>query len=197
MRRASEYACILTASLGLTSSMETALRSHILRRDSMDVDFVLPQVLSLSNQIFSADLSSKYASLPIWKERLSHESSMIIYLTAPTQDGGIVTAVDKPIAFLFLHPRMHSPPWVDGTKITLHIWLAGVLPYWRKAGCLHRMMKEVMTAPDSTYTICTSPSLFPDMWTWLLRRGWKREISLGEDKVMLSKRSDPVQHYLR
>lgn len=169
--------------------MDPALRIHVLKRDSPDLDAALLAVLSLSNEIFSPDPNTKYSSLSFWKERLSHESSLIVYLTTPRPDGGTTRMDDRPIAFLFVHPRTHDPPLQDGSINTPHIWLAGVLPEWRKIGCLQRMMREVVTEPDCTYTICTIPSVFPNMWPWLLKRGWKQERELGEGRIMLSIRS--------
>jgi hypothetical protein len=100
---------------------------------------------------------------------------------------------DKPVAFLFAHPRTHLPPLQDGTIESMHIWLAGVLPEWRKSGCLQRMTREVVTDPELTYTVCTTPSIFPDMWPWLLKRGWRQERDLGEGKVMLSSKGVHTQ----
>ncbi|KAI0095117.1 hypothetical protein BDY19DRAFT_66994 [Irpex rosettiformis] len=91
-------------------------------------------------------------------------------------------------AFLFLRPYTHSPSLPDGTSDTLHIWLARVLPEWRKVGCHQRMMDEIVTAPNSTYTVYTTSSLFPDMRAWLLKRGWKQKREFEKSKVMLSKR---------
>ncbi|KAI0706145.1 hypothetical protein BC835DRAFT_9393 [Cytidiella melzeri] len=167
------------------------LEAHVLNRASTNLAAILPEVLSLSNEIFSADPSTKYASLQYWTEQLSHDSSTIIYLTSIAsdgQDGDSYTS--KPIAFLFVHPRAHSLPLKHGGKETLHLWLAGVLPEWRKMGCLERMTSLVMTDPSLTYTVCTTPSRFPVMWAWLLKRGWKHERDLGEGKIMLSKEGE-------
>ncbi|KAI0347851.1 hypothetical protein BDW22DRAFT_22356 [Trametopsis cervina] len=167
--------------------MPATLESHILRRDSVDLDTTLPHVLALSNEIFSAEPGTKYTSLVYWKEQLSHDISAIIYLTTSEPKASSIPSNPRPIAFLFAHPRTHSPPLKDGTRETLHIWLAGVLPEQRKMGCLGKMMQELIKDSTSLHTICTTPSRFPDMWTWLCKRGWQREKDFEEGKIMLSK----------
>ncbi len=165
----------------------TGLKMHRLTHESPEVTERLAQVLALSNVIFCPDPDTKYASMSFWQDRLADDSSLILYLTGDTKH----ELVDgDPVAFLFAHPRTHSPPLKDGTATSLHIWLAGVLPKWRKAGCLRMMMDELSTSvAGRSLTICTMPSTFPDMWTWLLKRGWSVEKHLSAAKVLLSRDS--------
>lgn len=141
------------------------------------------RILSLSNIVFSTDPNSKYASLSEWQARLTKPSSLIVYLTAEAEG----TEADTPIAFVFAHLRTHSPPLRDGTSETLHIWLAGVLPEWRRAGCLGRLVDEVMLEPHGYLTVSTIPATYPDMWNWLRRRGWTVDRELSEGKFLLSR----------
>ena len=169
----------------------SSTKVNVLSAQSADLDVVLPQIISFSNVIFSADPNTKYASITHWKERLSHPSSVIIYLT-PTDGGGDTIL---PIGFLFAHPRTHTPALYSGHTETLHIWLAGVSPEWRKAGCMQRMVDAVLhpssgdptTSGFAFLTVCTTPERFPDMWKWLLKRGWNVERDMGADKILLSK----------
>lgn len=158
------------------------MEGHMLTSESPNLDLLLPKIIGLSNSIFSHKPGSKYTSLSLWKERISHPSSFIVYMTPI--DG---TETDQPMAFLFVHPRLHTPPLSNGQAETLHIWLAGVLPSCRKGGCLQRMVDAVPS--DSMVSVCTMPAIFPDMWAWLKKRGWKVERELGGGKVLLSKMS--------
>lgn len=155
------------------------MEGHILSFETPNLDLVLPKVMALSNRIFSPEPESKYASLSLWKQRLSHRSSFIVYL-API-DGA---EMDEPQAFLFVHPRVHTPPLSNGQTESLHLWLAGVLPEYRKGGCLQRMVDAVLSG--SVLSVCTIPELFPEMWAWLKKRGWTVERELGDGKLLLS-----------
>ena len=66
-----------------------------------------------------------------------------------------------------------------------HIWIAGVLPAYRKAGCLSRMVAALDDVEH--LTVCTYPARFPDMWAWLNRRGWVQERKLDGGRVLLSR----------
>ncbi|KAI0690877.1 hypothetical protein C8T65DRAFT_671115 [Cerioporus squamosus] len=155
--------------------MTTELALH---RIHSPEDKNLPNVLALSNTIFSADGSTKHGSLPYWQHHLSHPSSFVVYL-APA------SSLDKPIAFLFLIPRTNSPPLKNGANDSLHIWLAGVLPECRKGGCLTRLVQELDAA--NVLTVCTYPTRFPNMWRWLVGRGWVQEREFDDGKIMLSR----------
>ena len=156
------------------------MEGHILTSESHNLDQMLPKVMALSNRIFSHEPHSKYTSLTLWQERISHPTSFIVYL-API-DGA---EADQPVAFLFVHPRIHTPPLSNGQNETLHIWLAGVLPEHRRGGYLQRMVDAVPS--DSIISVCTAPELFPNMWSWLKKRNWTVERELGGGKVLLSK----------
>jgi len=159
---------------------------HILTSQSPDLEFTLPGIIAFSNAIFSADPTTKYGSLSYWKERLSHPSSVIIYLT-PTDTGDPEEDITS-VGFLFAHPRTHTPPLEAGQAETLHIWLAGVSPKWRNGGCLAKMVDAIPAGNGfELLTVCTTPGKFPDMWKWLQKRGWKVERDMGEGKVLLSK----------
>ena len=147
---------------------------------------MLPRILSLSNTIFSAEPTSKYASLPEWQIRLAKPSSLIVFFTALGNDAELAGV--EPIAFVFAHPRVQSPPLHDGTTESLHIWLAGVLPRWRKAGCLGRLVDALAPGPGRHLTVSTVPAVYPDMWSWLQKRGWMVERELSEGKFLLSRR---------
>ena len=136
------------------------------------------KVLTLSNAIFNADGSTKHGQLAYWRKQLAHPSSFIIYL-APT------SAPDTPVAFVFVTHRVNDPPLRSGATDSVHIWLAGVLPEWRKGGCLGRMVRELDCVEE--LTVCTFPSRYPDMWRWLNGRGWVQERELADGKIMLSR----------
>jgi len=141
---------------------------------------LLQRVLELSNTIFCATPDSKYASIAVWRERFSHTASVILYLSRPQTP-------DRPVAFLFAYPKTHVPALSGGESETLHIWLAGVIPERRKEGCLARMISALPSL--SALTVCTRPADYPDMWNWLIKRGWTVERDMGGGKVMLSKRA--------
>lgn len=156
------------------------LAVHSLASSSPNVDAALLQILALSNAIFSAQPDSKYASLAIWRERLSHQDAQLIYLT--------LADATEPIAFLFAHPRLHDPPLpVSSTTESLHVWLAGVLPEYRKHGCLALMMAKLAMHAARPLTVCTTPATYPDMYRWLVRNGWLEERGLADGKLMLAK----------
>ncbi|KAI0782798.1 hypothetical protein C8Q75DRAFT_786177 [Abortiporus biennis] len=145
---------------------------------AIQLENVIPSVLEFSTFLFNSPPDSKYASIALWTERLSQPNSQLIHLTAePT--GNVV-------AFLFAHPKTHSVLLDDGQTHSLHIWLAGVDPVWRRGGCLQRMVDSINVTSEKTLTICTIPSRFPDMWRWLQKRGWKVERELEEGKFLLS-----------
>lgn len=160
-------------------SSETSLGLHRLTSSSDDLSEMLPAVIELSNSIFSADPGSKYASLAIWQQRLSLPSSAVLYLSPSSQP-------KRPVAFLFAHPRAHDLSLTQGEPESLHVWLAGVLPEHRKEGCLSRLMSALDHV--SVLTVCTVPVHYPDMWQWLIKRGWSVEREMGGGKVMLSRR---------
>lgn len=144
------------------------------------LDEILPKILALSTDIFESEPDSKYASLTLWKDRLSHPTSAIIYISHHSPDA-------SPYAFLFAYPRSHDQPLSDGETESLHIWLAGVSPSRRREGSLQRMMDSLLSCTPSLFTICTIPSRFPNMWDWLNKQGWSVERVLGSGKVLLSK----------
>ncbi|KAI0640720.1 hypothetical protein C8Q79DRAFT_1113905 [Trametes meyenii] len=138
--------------------------------------------MALSNLIFDVDGSTdvKHGSLSYWRNHLPRPRSFIVYL-APASNPS------EPVAFLFIIPRLHNLPLRNGATDSVHIWLAGVLPEWRAAGCLARMVREF----DDIHmlTVCTFPARFPAMWNWLTRRGWTQEQEFpdGKLKVLFSK----------
>ncbi|KAH9916636.1 uncharacterized protein B0H18DRAFT_1037845 [Fomitopsis serialis] len=160
--------------------MESTLELHRLDYGSPELANVLPEVLRLSNAIFDTDPHSKYASLEEWTRRLSAPGSIIAYLSPPSSPA-------HPVAFLFAHPRRHTPPLAGGETDSVHVWLAGVLPERRKEGCLARMVAVLGSA--QVMTVCTTPDAYPVMWKWLMGRGWSVERDLGGGKVMLSRRT--------
>ncbi|KAI0079431.1 hypothetical protein K474DRAFT_1659260 [Panus rudis PR-1116 ss-1] len=165
----------------------SSLAVTLIKPDTLE-DETLLDILHLSNEIFAPDPDSKYASLSVWRERLSHPSSLIIYLTVASEHKG-TTQGGPPVAFLFAHPKRHIPPLSNGETESLHVWLAGVLPSWRKGGCLRRMMDALPIDSHRVCTICTIPSRFPDMWAWLVKRGWSVERELEVGKFLLSKQT--------
>lgn len=167
---------------------------HVLTGQSSNLEATLPRIIAFSNAIFSADTSSKYASITYWRDRLSSLSSVIIYLTSSDAESEAEAVRDAnspitPIAFLFAHPRTHAPPLRSGHTVeTLHVWLAGVSPDYRKAGCLQRMMDAIPQDEFGVLSVCTTPERFPEMWGWLRKRSWDVERDMGGGKVLLSKR---------
>lgn len=161
---------------------------HTLRINSPDVDQALPQILSLSNEIFQPETQSKHTSLDVWNERLSSPSSIIFYITR----SGVAppTNVEDAIAFLYAHPRVNIPPLHNGEVETLHIWLAGVRPECRRMGLLRKMVDRLLQTEMGTVTICTIPPRFPDMWAWLIKRGWAVERDAREGRILLSKSAE-------
>ena len=145
--------------------------------DSPD-DPLVSDILALSNNIFSVDSTTKHGSLTYWKTHLAHPVSKIVYLRS-------ALSPEQPIGFIFVIPRTSEPPLLNGVTQSVHIWLAGVLPEWRKAGCLTKMVQELGTADQ--LTICTYPSRFPSMWKWLNSRGWVQEREFEDGKVLLSR----------
>lgn len=139
----------------------------------------------LFSHIRYADLTTKYASIDYWKEQLSHPSSVIIYITQ-TGTGDPEESITL-IGFLFAHPRTHASALQSGQTETLHIWLAGVSPKSRKAGCLQKMADAIPSGGFDLISVSTYPARFPDMWNWLQKRGWTVEREMGEGKVLLSK----------
>ncbi|KAM5541423.1 hypothetical protein V8D89_004977 [Ganoderma adspersum] len=137
----------------------------------------LADILALSNRIFSSDETTKHGSLACWENYLAHPVSRILYLVPPS-------APAHPIGFIFVIPRTTEPPLNNGATDSAHIWLAGVLPEWRRAGCLTRMIEELDGVGQ--LTICTYPSRFPNMWRWLNSRGWAQERKFEDGKVLLS-----------
>ncbi|KAH8093237.1 hypothetical protein BXZ70DRAFT_388946 [Cristinia sonorae] len=173
----------------MTENRDTVL--HILTAESPDLDVILPGLVSFSNGIYSADPTSKYASIDYWKQRLSHPASVIIYLTAAHTDDPEESIT--PIGFLFAHPRSHTPPLpVSGQTETLHIWLAAVSPKWRRAGCLEKMVNAIPSGGFGVMSVCTHPERFPNMWKWVRGRGWQVEQELEEGKICLSKPVTPT-----
>ena len=158
---------------------------HRLVSSSKDVDATLPILLQFSNVVFSANTTSKHTTLAVWRERLSLPSSAILYITSTGQSPP--TRPEEVIAFLFVHPRTHSPPLSTGETETLHIWLAGVQPEQRRLGLLRKMMDDLFTRVTGRVTICTIPDRFPNMWGWLTKRGWEVERNATEGRILLSK----------
>ncbi|KAI0676117.1 hypothetical protein C8Q78DRAFT_369688 [Trametes maxima] len=172
----------MTGDVNSTSYTDTTAVADALELHTIDalVDENVSNVLALSNLIFGVDgrTDVKHGSLSSWRNRLSHPSSFILYL-APASNP------NEPVAFLFVVPRQHDPPLWSGATDGIHIWLAGVLPEWRAAGCLARMVRELDDV--DTLTVCTFPSRFPAMWNWLTRRGWLQEHEFSDGKVLFSR----------
>ena len=156
--------------------MSQAEADHLeLHRIHTPDDERVPTILAMSNDIFSADSSTKHGQLSYWKNHLAHPSSFIIYLSTAA----------RPVGFVFVIPRTTVPALSCGASESTHIWLAGVLPEYRKAGCLARMVKELDDV--EILTVCTVPTRFPSMWKWLTSRGWTQERELGDGKILLSR----------
>lgn len=156
-----------------------------LQANSTDVETTLPILIQFSNAIFSADPNSKHASLTVWKQHLSSPSSIILYVSSAGPSPP--SSPSEVVAFLFAHPRTHSPPLRTGETGTLHIWLAGVLPEQRRLGLLQKMMDDMSARVTGRVTICTIPERFPNMWAWLTKRGWEVERDAREGRIMFSK----------
>ena len=135
-------------------------------------------ILALSNRIFSSDTSTKHGSLAYWQNHLAHPVSKIFYLVS-------ASAPEQPVGLIFVIPRTTEPPLKNGGTDSVHIWLAGVLPEWRKSGCLTQMIQELRDVDQ--LTVCTYPSRFPNMWKWLNSRGWVQEREFEDGKVLLSR----------
>ena len=198
---------------------EEALELKYLSHEAEDA--AVASILHLSNSIFSPKPESHYASLEEWKKRLSDPASRIIYLALPQPDQQSPASsgddrshsqpeVDPPsaVAFLFVHPRSHPEPLKNGPSQSLHIWLAGVLEEYRRKGYLDTMVNALIDdlekrrwgseslSPMPALTLCTTPSMFPLMWTWLkARTRWVLEKELGGGKILLSltRRYDSIQ----
>lgn len=182
-----------------TQTLEMAdTQLHILTAQSPDLDATLLRIIAFSNgnfafanDIFVADSTTKYGSLSYWKGQLSHPSSKIIYITADAPGEDTISPV---VGFIFAHPRTHTPPLpFCNASETLHIWLAGVSPQHRKAGCLRRMVDALLAREDDglVVSVCTLPERFSDMWAWLNKRGWRVEREMGGGKICLSQ---PLSH---
>lgn len=155
-----------------TMTGDHPLNVYRITADSTTLTSVLPTVLHLSNLIFNTAPGSKYASLDEWIRRISTPGAVIVY-SAPRPDP------ERPDAFLLAHRRLHTPPLACGEEASLHIWLAGVLPERRKEGCLARMVDTLSSENLLPLTVCTTPELYPDMWRWLMARGWEVQRELG------------------
>ncbi|KAI1791919.1 hypothetical protein LXA43DRAFT_1009855 [Ganoderma leucocontextum] len=138
----------------------------------------LAGILALSNRIFSSGRATKHASLAYWQNQLTNPVSRILYLIP-------AFTPEQPIGFIFLIPRTTQPRLKNGAIDSVHIWLAALLPEWRKAGCLTRMIQELDGVDQ--LTICTYPSRFPNMWRWLNSRGWVQEREFEDGKVLLTR----------
>ena len=172
----------------LDSPRATMYDTQILRADSLDLDQILPLILSFSNEVFQPETESKHTSLDVWKKRLSSPSSIILYVTH--SGARTATEVSDVMAFLYAHPRTHTPPLRNGETETLHIWLAGVRPGRRRTGLLQMMVDKLLQNATGTLTICTIPPRFPDMWAWLTKRGWTVERDASEGRILLSKSAE-------
>ncbi|KAL0945943.1 hypothetical protein HGRIS_012222 [Hohenbuehelia grisea] len=179
---------------------------------------IIERLISLSNTIFQIDDSKsknasgdvvKYSSPAEWKRRLAlrngrglivacmepeHETQSSCSTGTAEEKSQIQEADDagfgKPIGFLFAHPRSHSDePLTNGALETMHIWLAGVLPEFRRQGLLEQMvvkLMEEMMGIEENLTVCTVPARFPAMWGWLKGRGWAVEKEIAPGKFLLS-----------
>ena len=158
-----------------------------LHRLTVPDDPALPAILALSNTVFDSDPTSKHGSLAEWQARLARNGSFILYLAAADADADAdaVTVPAQPVALAFMIPRVSNPPLQNGVTASTHIWIAGVLPAYRKAGCLSRMVAALDDVEH--LTVCTYPARFPDMWAWLNRRGWVQECELDGGRVLLSR----------
>lgn len=152
-----------------------------LSADSPNLDEMLPKVMALSNDIFTPEPGTKYASMVHWREHLSRPPAAIAFLSSNQDDA-------MPYAYLFAYPRDHAQPLSNGSSESTHIWLAGVSPSHRRTGALQRMMDSLLSRHTGVFTICTIPSRFPDMWQWLNKRGWAVEGELDGGRILLSKR---------
>lgn len=162
------------------------LNLYKLTKNSPDYADTLKRILSLSNRIFNnTDPKDKHASPSFWHERMAQPASLILYMTSGNQE------VEEPVAFLFAHLRTHEPVLSSGHSQSLHIWLAGASPDYRKNGCLGRMMDELWKSSDQQQlTICTIPPVFPNMWNWLRRRNWVVERDAEGGRILLSSNRD-------
>ena len=177
----------------------SALELKFLSYDAEDA--AVASIMQLSNSIFSPESGSRYASLEEWKRRLSDPASSIVYLApqtnnSPASSGDDQPPVPQPVAFLFAHPRSHPEPLRDGSSRSLHIWLAGVSEEHRGKGCLDTMVNALVdlernrrgseSSSMPTLSVCTTPSMFPSMWSWLrARTRWAVEKELRGGKVLL------------
>lgn len=170
-------------------------------------DAAIASIIRLSSSIFGPLPEPRYTSLEEWKRRLSDPSSSIVYLVPqpdndksppPVSSGDDQSPVPPPVAYLFAYPRSHPEPLKNGSSQSLHIWLVGVLEEYRGRGSLDIMVNALIehlerkrweSEPPSmpTLTVCTNPTRFPSMWSWLRARTWwvlEKEFDGG--KVMFS-----------
>lgn len=152
-----------------------------LRASDEDFERTLPNILSTSNAIFPPD--GMHESLALWRERLTPPSSVVLYIAHPDATPESPHAV----AFICAYPRTHSPSLRTGETETMHIWLAGVLPDWRRKGFLEQLIDKLAESTVGRVTVCTSPTRFPNMWSFLTKRGWEVEREFPDGKIMLSK----------
>lgn len=149
---------------------------------------------------------SHHGSLSEWLRRISLPGAFIVYLTRcePTPihiypPNPYPPKSEEIVAFAFVHPRAHDDvPLSSRETRSDHIWIAGVRPDIRRLGCLERMMQSVEAEireatlrsdadrRETPVTICTVPSRFPVMWSWLLARNWNVEREM-KGKILLSK----------
>jgi hypothetical protein len=177
---------------------ETGLELRFISHKSEDV--AVASILQLSNSIFNPKSESHRTSFE-WKRRLSDHASSIVYLVpqlrSTASSGDCQSPIPPPMAFLFAHPRSHPEPLKDGSSRSLHIWLAGFLEEYRGRGCLDTMVNVLIDLEKKrrgsesrsmpTLTVCTTPSRFPLMWTWLrARTRWVVEKELDGGKALLS-----------
>jgi ribosomal protein S18 acetylase RimI-like enzyme len=146
-----------------------------------DDDAAVACILGLSDSIFKPESESHHTSLEEWRKRLSDPASSIIYLALrPNDQLSVSSRYLSPVGFIFAHPRSHPEPLKSGYTQSLHIWLAGVLEEYRGRKCLDTMINALIElerkqrGPESStilvLTVCTTPSRFPSMWSWLKAR---------------------------
>jgi len=185
-----------------TAMSQSALELKFLFHDADDA--AVASTMQLYNSVFCPEPGSLYISLEEWKRRLSDPTSSIIYLAPQPNDPPPLSGEDQPpipppVAFIFAYQRSHPEPLKDGTSKSLHIRLAGVLEEYRGRRCLDTMVNALIdlernrrgseSSPMSTLpmTVCTNPSRFPSMWSWLrARTQWVLEKEFEDGKVMFS-----------
>lgn len=164
---------------------------------------LFPRIIDLSHTVFW--LASDEAGCPdltdsfeaeasrrmtedVWRRRLKDQEGVcyVALTNSPHSKGG---AFERPVGFVLAH-RQANDRWSPFPPTTVHLWITGVDPAFRRRGIMHRLVAMLTSDVRAgrwgdevrTLSVRTIPTRFGAMVAWLETDGWVQVEEPGDEE---------------